>query len=83
MEAAGANQHHLFTAMSWEDIKPLELAEFNLNPEETKIFAQDSEVLSNFLGFRRFEFKSNVSLEAVVVPWCGWHGYLVDVASST
>lgn len=69
--------------MSWEDIRLLEPREFNLNPEETKILVQDSEVFSNFLGFGSFEFKSDVSLEVVVVLWCGQRGCLVDAASST
>lgn len=83
LEAAGANQHHLFIAMSWEDIRLLESAEFNLSLEENKIFVQDSEVFSNLLGFRSFEFKSDVSLEVVVALWYGWHGYLVEVDLSS
>jgi len=69
--------------MPWEDIWLLEPTELNLNSEETKIFVQDSEVFSNFLVFGSFEFKSGVFFEVVVALWCGWHGYLVDVASST
>lgn len=80
LKAVGANQDHLFAAMSCEDIRLLEPAELYLNPGATKIFVQDSEVFSDFLGFRSFRFKSDISLEVVVALWCGWHGYLVDAA---
>lgn len=66
--------------MSWEETKVLEPTEFILNPEETQVFVQNSEVFSNFLGFRSFGFRCDISLE-VVAFWCGWHGYLVDGAT--
>lgn len=66
--------------MSWAETKVLEPTEFILNPEETQVFVQNSEVFSNFLGFRSFGFRCDISLE-VVALWCGWHGYLVDGAT--
>lgn len=77
----GANKYHHFTAMPWEDTKVLEPSEFNLNPENAPIFVQDSEVFSNFLGFRSVEFRCDISLEVLVALWCAWHGYLVGGAT--
>lgn len=57
----------------------LEPIDFNLNLEETSFFfVQDSGVFSYILGFRSFEFGSDISLKVVVDLCCGWHGYLVD-----